>query len=147
MPSADFCPPFIPPFGGTSTRQVSKSPGYCACTFVPCARRIYVSLFRMTIGLWTFMPPRPETAASYAQRVPQAGTLLTPSFRPHLAMVALGVRLMVPVIRVHRGLSPPSACALPGAHKKREGVFPSLKAVFGQARAAYGTRPLLSRIS
>ena len=68
--------------------------------------------------LWTVMPPRPETAASYAQRVPQAGTLLTPSFRPHLAMVALGVRLAVPVIRVRRGLAPPSTRALPGAHKQ-----------------------------
>jgi len=33
-------------------------------------------------------------------------------------MIALAVQLTVPVIRVRRGLTPPSECALPGAHKK-----------------------------
>ena len=40
------------------------------------------------------------------------------SSRPHLTMIALAVQLTVPVIRVRRGLSPPSECALPGAHKR-----------------------------
>jgi len=77
----------------------------------------------MTIGLWIFMPPRPSVAASYALRVPQTGDLLTASFRPHLTMIALAVQLTVPVIRVRRGLTPPSECALPGAHKKAELPF------------------------
>ncbi len=58
-------------------------------------------------------------AASYALRVPQAGDLLTASFRPHLTMIALAVQLTVSVIRVRRGLSPPSKCALPGAHEEK----------------------------
>jgi len=57
-------------------------------------------------------------AASYALRVPQAGDLPTASFRPHLTMIALAVQLTVPLIKVRRGLSPPSKCALPGAHRK-----------------------------
>ena len=72
----------------------------------------------MTIGLQIFWPPRPDVAASYALRVPQTGDLPTASSRPHLTMIALAVQLTVPVIRVRRGLSPPSECALPGAPKK-----------------------------
>jgi len=53
----------------------------------------------------------------HALRVPRAGILLTASFRPHLTMAALAVRLMVPVIRVHGGLSPSSQCAC-RAHNK-----------------------------
>ena len=81
----------------------------------------------MTIGLQIFLPPRPDVAASYALRVPQAGDLLTASFRPHLMVTALAVQLTVPVIRVRRGLPPPSECALPGAHEKGDsGIFQNL---------------------
>ena len=55
------------------------------------------------------MPSRPNTAASYALRVPRAGALHTASSRPRLAAAALAVQLMVPVIGVHRGLSPPGS--------------------------------------
>ena len=65
------------------------------------------------------MPPRPDVVASYALRVPQAGVLPTASFRPRLAAAALAVQLTVPVIRVRRGLPPPSECALPGAQSGR----------------------------
>jgi hypothetical protein len=64
------------------------------------------------------LPPRPGVAASYALRLPQAGDLPTASFGPHLAMIALAVQLTVPVIRVRKGLTPSSGCALPGAQKK-----------------------------
>jgi hypothetical protein len=59
--------------------------------------------------------------ASYALRVPRAGTLRSASFRPRLTAAALAVRLTVPVIRVRSGLSPPSEYALTGALKKRAG--------------------------
>ena len=72
----------------------------------------------MTIGLQILLPPRPGMAASYALRIPPARDLLTASFRPHLTVTALAVRLTVPVIRVRRGLAPPSECALPGAQQK-----------------------------
>ena len=35
-------------------------------------------------------------------------------------MIALAVQLTVLVIKVRRGLSPPSKCALPGAHRRGE---------------------------
>jgi hypothetical protein len=73
----------------------------------------------MTIGLQIFLPPRPGVAASYALRLPQAGDLPTASFGPHLAMIALAVQLTVPVIRVRKGLTPSSECALPGAQNKK----------------------------
>ena len=92
----------------------------------------------MTIGLQICLPPRPDVAASYALRVPQAGDLLIASFRPHLTVTALAVQLTVPVIRVHRGLAPPSECALPGAQTRKAGklnalrpwVFPMLMLLF-----------------
>ena len=46
--------------------------------------------------------------------VPIALDLPAASFRPHLPMTVLAVQLTVPVIRVRRGLPPPSKCALPG---------------------------------
>jgi len=115
---------------GVAQGRRTDLPGYCAPTFLPHARRIYTHPFRMAIGLWVFLPPRPVMSAFYALRVPRAGSLRTASFRPHLAVAALAVRLMVPAIRVHRGLSPPSQCALPGAQEKREGgTLPSLERV------------------
>jgi hypothetical protein len=130
MPSADFCP-FIPTSLDVGSRigKQTDLPGYCAPTFPPYTRRIYSRPFRshrpvgrMTIGLRAFVPPRPGAVASYALRVPRAGGLLTASFRPRLAAAALAVRLTVPVIRVRRGLAPPSECALPGAHEKAAGT-------------------------
>ena len=94
-------------------------PGYCTPTFPPYTRRIYSHAFRMTIGLWILLPPRPDVVASYTLRVPRAGDLLTASSGPRLTAAALAVRLTVPVIRVRKGLAPPSECALPGAQYKR----------------------------
>ena len=80
----------------------------------------------MTIGLQIYLPLRPDVAASYALRVPQAGDLLTASFRPHLTVTALAVQLTVPVIKVRRGLSPPSKCALPDAQTKRASLYSTM---------------------
>jgi hypothetical protein len=117
--SADFCPPIPSLFNDGSTWQDDRSPRVRRATFVPCARHIYFYIFPVIIGLWILWPPRPGVAASYALRVPQAEDLPTASSRPHLTMIALAVRLTVPVIRVRRGLSPPNECALPGAPTKK----------------------------
>jgi hypothetical protein len=60
------------------------------------------------IGLRVLWPPRPDTDASYALPVRQAGTLLTASFRSQVAPSTLAVRLAVPITRVRGGLPPPS---------------------------------------
>ena len=54
------------------------------------------------------MPSRPDMAASYAIPVRRARTLLTAFFRFRVAPDTLAVQLTVPVIRVRRGLAPPS---------------------------------------
>ena len=63
---------------------------------------------RVTTGLWVLSPPRPDGNASYALRVPRAGTLRTASFRFHLTVDTLAVRLTIPITRARRGLAPPS---------------------------------------
>ena len=80
------------------------------------------------------MPSRPGMSAFYALRVPRAGSLRTASFRPHLTMAALAVRLMVPAVRVHRGLSPPSRCG-PAGRTQTKGRLP------------LGRRPFVCRMS
>jgi hypothetical protein len=124
MPSADFCPLIPTPLDvGSRIGKRTDLPGYCAPTFPPYTRRIYSRPFRMTIGLRIYWPSRPGAVAFHALRVPRAGGLPAASSRPRLAAAALAVQLMVPVIRVHRGLSPPSMCALTGAPNKKEGAF------------------------
>ena len=91
MASADPSLPIPPPYDSSSTRQVTRYPRVRRATFIPYARRIYFLIFRVAIGLRILWPPRPDEAASYALRIPRAGTLPTPSSRPHLAMAALGV--------------------------------------------------------
>ena len=99
----------------------------------------------MTIGLQIFCPPCPGVAASYALRVPQAGDLLTASFRPHLTMIALAVQLTVPVIKVRKGLSPSSECALPGAQNK--GATISRNPLFLLLAGATGLEPATSGVT
>ena len=106
--SADFCQPIPSPLNDSSTWQADRSPRVRRATFIPYTRRIYFYIFRVIIGLWILLPPRPDVAASYAVAVRRAGTLLTASFRFHLTVDTLAVRLTVPITRVCRGLSPPS---------------------------------------
>ena len=72
-------------------------------TFLPDTRRIYVAAIRMTLGFESIGPLAHPCDASYAVRVPRAGSLPAASFRFHLAMDTLAVRLGVPVIRVSTG--------------------------------------------
>ena len=68
-------------------------------------------------------PYRPNVVACYALHVPLARHLPTASSMPHLAVIALAVRLTVPVIRVRTGLAHPSKYALPGAPIKKARHF------------------------
>jgi len=75
----------------------------------------------------------PSINASYEVPVRQASVLLRASFRQLLTDLPLPLANASPY-RVHRGLSPPSICALPGAPQKKAGVKPAfikiLKNVF-----------------
>src|SRR4030042_241122 len=118
MPSADFCSPLTPSLDDVSLWQVNRSPRVLRTHFLP----IYLSHLLPPLPddyrASDLLASLPRCGCLYALRVPQARDLPTASFRPHLTMIALAVQLTVPAIKGRRGLSPPSECALPGAHKK-----------------------------
>ena len=62
--SADFCQPLPSLCNDGSTWQVGRSPRVRRATFIPYTRRIYFYIFRVIIGLWILLPPRPDVAAS-----------------------------------------------------------------------------------
>jgi len=72
-------------------------------TFLPYTRHIYAAAIRMTLGFESIGPLAHRCDASYVVRIPRAGSLPAASFRFHLAMDTLAVRLGVPVIRVSTG--------------------------------------------
>jgi hypothetical protein len=126
MPSADFCPSVAPPRDGASPLgPTGRSPRVLHCYFPPTyPSHIHLHL-PCDIGLCIYVPTRPDADASDALHVLRAGSLLAPSSRHCLAANALGVQLVVPVTKAHRGLTPPSRSALPGAHNKnRPGAIP-----------------------
>ena len=108
MASADFWRPIGAALAAPSTWQASRSPRVRRATFSPHTRRIYAGAIRMTSDFGSSCPLVHRVDASYALRVPRAGDLPRASFRLRLAADALALRLVVPVITVHRGLSPPS---------------------------------------
>ena len=97
MPSADFCPPFRSRYRGRSTWQADRPPRVMRSHLRAYARRIYVRAFRASIGLRIYLPASPRPAASYAVSVRRASVLPAASFRFHLAVDTLAVRLAVPL--------------------------------------------------
>jgi hypothetical protein len=115
--------------------RLGRSPRVRRVTFLPHTRHIYRRSSRVILDFGSLCLLVRLMPASYAIRVPQAGSLLSASFPRHLAVVAVAVRLGVPITRVPRGLSPPSHFpvrfrspviqrpswalrAMPGAHNK-----------------------------
>ena len=105
MASADFCCPIATPYDAASTRQSNRSLRVRRATFLPHTRRIYATPVRMTLGFESSCPLAHRATASYAVRVPRAGSLPSASFRFHLAMDTLAVQLGVPVIKASTGTS------------------------------------------
>jgi hypothetical protein len=105
MASADFCCPIATLHNAASTRQDRRSLRVRRVTFLPYTRRIYVGPVRMTSGFESLCPLAHQADASYAVRVPRAGSLPTASFRFHLTVDTLAVRLGVPVIKASTGTS------------------------------------------
>jgi len=103
MASADFCRPLATPYNAASTRQDSRSLRVRRVTFLPHTRRIYAGPVRMTSGFESHCPLAHQANASYAVRVPRAGSLPAASFGSHLAMDTLAVQLGVPVIKASTG--------------------------------------------
>ena len=108
--SADFCRPLPAPCSAGSTPlpgQARRSPRVRRATFAPSTCRIYADTLRMTLGFRSFGPlarvSSPLCASCSSGRSFAYSFLRTP---PRDG--ALAVRLAVPVIKVRRGLSPPS---------------------------------------
>jgi hypothetical protein len=93
------------------------------------------------IGLWTPTLPRPRGKASHAVRVPRVGSLPPDSFRSHLAMGPLAVRLGVPVIKVSKGLAPSSHFPV-GFRLPVDSAVMALRAMPGARRVARRSYPL-----
>jgi hypothetical protein len=139
-PSADCCPPFGKPLGLPSLRQVDRAPRVRRVTFRPSPPHLHRSV-PDAVGLRPPTPPRPHSAASHAVRVPRVGHLLAASFRFHLTVDTLAVRLGVPGIKASKGLPPSSHFpvgfrlpvasavtalrAMPGARRGRDVGYPA----------------------
>nr|VFK60100.1 MAG: hypothetical protein BECKTC1821F_GA0114240_10411 [Candidatus Kentron sp. TC] len=132
MASANFRSSISKPLDSRALWQRNGPPRVRRVTFLPYTRRIYFHTFRVTIGLWISLPPRPDVAASYELPVHRIWSLPSASFGSHLAVGTLAVRLKVPVTRVRRGLSPPSH--FPGRFR-----LPVTSARHGVSRHAWRT--------
>ncbi len=97
-----------------------RSPGVRLASFPPYICHIYIPQFlpAKLSGL-RCLAHSPYFGMPDVVRVPQTGGLPSPSFRFHLTMDTLGVRLVVGVgrLRPHSGLSPPRYVPCP-AHQK-----------------------------
>jgi len=98
MPSADFCHSFAAPLEATSSLgRVTDLPGYCALTFtlMPAA-----STFKLSVQVSDFedICLLIQLARLYAVSVRRASALPAASFRFHLAMDTLAVRLTIPPV-------------------------------------------------
>jgi len=82
------------------------------------------------IGLWAFRLPRPPAVASYALRVPRAGTLLTASFRSPSRRAPLLFGSEFLSLRPPEGLTPstsiPGSLSLSGSKRRSRRFAPCL---------------------
>ena len=107
MPSADFCTAIRLSLDRPSTWQLHRSPRVMRVTFLLYPPHIQPSILN-DIGLWTPALPYPRLTASDTVRVPRVRSLPSASFRSHLRVGTLAVRLEVPVIKASKGLAPSS---------------------------------------
>ena len=107
MPSADFCTAIRLSLDRPSTRQLHRSPRVMRVTFLLYPPHIQPSIPN-DMGLWTPALPYPCLTASDTVRVPRVRSLPSASFRSHLRVGTLAVRLEVPVIKASKGLAPSS---------------------------------------
>ena len=98
MPSADFCPSIPPPLDDDSSsaeRQISPGNAHSLSRLCPPHIRPCLPYRYWTLKICAFSS---GMAASYAVSVRQASVLPPASFRSHLAMGTLAVRLTVPPV-------------------------------------------------
>src|SRR5690554_531385 len=96
MASAEFCGPIRPPHDSRSQRQDNRPPRVRRATFtlIPAA---FTTAAPCKYRALKIVDSSPTAAASYAISVRQVSALPSASFRFHLAMDTLAVRLVVPL--------------------------------------------------
>ncbi len=108
MASADFCQPIPAPFDAGSSRQVDRSPRVRHVTFIPYTRRIYFRTLSDDYWALDLLASSPECGCLICGSC-SSGRDFAFSFLPTLPRDnAVAVQLVVPAIRAHRGLTPPS---------------------------------------
>src|SRR6266851_5262331 len=120
MPSADFCNFFPPPLSDGSSWQSCRPPRVMRSHLHAYARRIYATSFPYRYRTLSLLALSSSLHASYAISVRRASALPAASFRFHLAMDTLAVRLTIPPVGFvgdfHSQLSAPCR-----AHQKEAG--------------------------
>ena len=125
-------------------KQTTRSPRVWRTHLPAYACRIYVTAFRARIGLciyWPAHPTAPPLSASCSSGQRFAFSFLQiPPRDGHPCCSA-----NTSPCRVCRGLSPPSECALPGAHRVGGGVAPAVLPHHPPCGSATGGSCLLGR--
>src|ERR1700733_10770062 len=98
MPSADFCHPFTSPLDAASSRQGARSPRVLRSHLLANARCICALSFPYRFRTLKIIPLSSRSHASYTVSVRRASALPAASFRSHLAMDTLAVRLTIPPV-------------------------------------------------
>ena len=117
MASADFLQFVVTAASELNLPPSARPPLVLTRSFSPCSCPIYWPRFRTAIGREIAMHPCPRCLPDGVP-VRQLRDLPSPSFRFHLAMDTLGVRLYPSRCRADSGLAPVGTCAR-RAHKER----------------------------
>ena len=123
MASADFLQFVVTAASEPNLPPSARPPLVLTHSFSPCNCLIYWQRFRTAIGREIVWHPCPR-CLPYEIPVRQFRDLPAPSFRFHLAVDTLGVRLYPSRCRADSGLSPVGTCAR-RAHKKAPERLPS----------------------
>ena len=137
MASADFWRCIPTPLDVGSTRHTARSPRVLRTHLHAYACRIYVAAFHASIGLYRYWPAHPATpprSASCSSGQRFAFGFLPIRSRPRHPCRSANTS----PCRVCRGLSPPSTCALPGAHRVGDGVTSAALPHHRTCGSAYG---------
>ena len=122
MASADFLQFVVTAASEPNLPPSARPPLVLTHSFSPCNCLIYWQRFRTAIGREIVWHPCPR-CLPYEIPVRQFRDLPAPSFRFHLAVDTLGVRLYPSRCRADSGLSPVGTCARRAHHKKPAGIF------------------------
>ena len=144
MASADFLQFVVTAASEPNLPPSARPPLVLTHSFSPCNCLIYWQRFRTAIGREIVWHPCPR-CLPYEIPVRQFRDLPAPSFRFHLAVDTLGVRLYPSRCRADSGLSPVGTCARRAQSSRRlPPVGATVLSHHRTCRSAYGGFPAMS---